>query len=454
MKRRASTLFVPLLFGVVLLGAYWLVREQQILNETALRWLFFIALSPLIFFVVRLFDFLTFDVVSRRRSVRAPLLLREMFAVILYFVLFGWAISTILNYSVTGFLATGTIVAAVLGLAMQETLGNLFAGIALHLEDSFETGDVIRSGEFIGVVEDIRWRGTRLRTFNNDIVIVPNSALARERVEIFPRNNFNARLLQFKVDFNIPPAQVIAILVQAAENVEGVAQEIPCIARVGAFGDFATVYEIKYFMRDYSQRDRIDADIRKAVWYALRRNNIPIPFPTSAFANYLPPADRHSVNADEILVQLRQVDVLSPLSDEALRKIAMSARVHRFSRGETLIRRGAESDSMLIVHEGTIAVRLDDRELAQLGPGAVVGEMALLTGETRTADVVALTDVTATEIAKDALQPILQDHPDLAAAISAKVAARRGTLSSLPIADVEEEEGMLDRIKAYFGLGS
>src|SRR5205085_5789289 len=109
---------------------------------------------------------------------------------------------------ITALLATGTVVAAVLGLALQETLGNLFAGIALHLEDSFEIGDVIKSGDFIGVVEGVRWRGTRIRTFNNNFVIIPNSSLAREKLEIFPSQNLNARVLPISVDYHIPPAHV------------------------------------------------------------------------------------------------------------------------------------------------------------------------------------------------------------------------------------------------------
>ena len=124
----------------------------------------------------------------------------------------AWVISKIFGGSrITAFLATGTVVAAVLGLALQETLGNLFAGIALHLEDSFAVGDVVRSGEVLGVVEAVRWRGTRIRTLNNNIMIVPNSLLARERLEVFPRRNLNARVLQIGVDYNVPPANVIDI---------------------------------------------------------------------------------------------------------------------------------------------------------------------------------------------------------------------------------------------------
>jgi len=459
---RRSRLFFPLFFSILLFALYWFVRSHPGLWDPlhldrgrATDALLFIAWIPVIFFFVRVFDFVAFDVfVSRRRNVRAPTLLREIVSIALYAVLLAWAISAIFGGSkITAFLATGTVVAAVLGLALQETLGNLFSGIALTLEDSFEVGDVIRSGEILGVVESVRWRGTRLRTFNNDILIVPNSVLARERLEVFPRHNLNARVLQIGVDYNFAPAMVISVLTQAASNVEGVSRDLPCFARVGGFAESAVTYEIKYFTNDYSQRDRIDADIRKAVWYAFRRNNISIPYPIRMHQRYSAPGQRHHPDAAKIVERLQNVDILSPLSAPAQEAIADAARVHVYSRGETIIRQGAQGDSMFIVHDGEVTVRVGDDEVARLGEGTFFGEMALLTGEVRTADVIALNDVVAVEITKDALQPVLHDHPELAAAISAKVMERRGGLSSLREESREEEQtSILSRIRSYFGL--
>ena len=461
MKRtRVSRLLFWLFLGIALQALHWFLRRNVEYLENArldpsriLAIEFFIAWIPLIVFAVRLVDLLAFDVLaSRRRHVRAPLLLRELVQGVLYVVLLAWAVSEIFDKNVTAVLATGTVVAAILGLAMQETLGNLFSGIALHLDDSFAPGDVVHSGDTIGVVEAVRWRGTRLRTFNNNLVIVPNSVLARDRLEVFPRTNLNARILRIPIDYNVPPAQVIDILVQAASNVEGVVRDIPAFARVGGFGDSAVEYEIKYHMHDYSQRDRIDADIRKAVWYALHRNGISIPFPIRSIQRYVPPEARRQPETREIVERLANVDVLSPLPTESQEEIAKAARVRVFSRGETIIRHGAAGDSMFIVHDGSVSVRVDSAEVATLQAGDFFGEMALLTGERRAADVVAVSDVTVVEIAKHALEPVLHNHPELAAAISAKVLERRGSLDKRRAEAGEEQESLLSRIKAYFGL--
>lgn len=454
-RTAADRLAFPAVLAIVFFAVYYPFRH---ITETDVpRYLRFGAYAALIFFVVRLIDVIAFDFALRRASV--PQLLRGIVAFALYLLLFAFLVQVILGYTLTTLLTGGAVLAAVLGLALQETLGNLFAGIALHMEDTYEVGDVIHSGDYLGVVEAVSWRATRIRGYSNQRVIIPNSMIARERLEIFPRNNLNARTLSVGVDYNFAPATVIGILTQVAAHVDGVARELPAIARVGGFGDSAVNYEIKYYTRDYSARDRIDADIRKAVWYALQRNGISIPFPIRAFQPYTPPSAGHQLTPEEMFKRLREVDILEPLSDAELQPIAAAVNVHFYSKGEAILRHGTVGDSMFILHAGSVVVRLPDdsltgwHQVAQLGPGHVFGEMALLTGEMRTADVVSTTDVVALEIRKDSLQPILNDHPDLAGAISHQMMKRKEHLDSLKdIAPEEVELTLMSKIRSYFGL--
>jgi CRP-like cAMP-binding protein len=235
--------------------------------------------------------------------------------------------------------------------------------------------------------------------------------------------------------------------------VEGVSTQIPAFARVAVLGDTSVTYEIKYHMTDYAQRDRIDADIRKAIWYALRRHSISIPYPIRTHVRYEPPTEGGQPDTTEIVDRLGRIDLLSPLTRDALTSIAGATHVHTFAKGETILRHGDAGSSMFVVHAGVVSVRVDEAEIARLGEGDVFGEMALLTGEHRTADVVACSDVTAIEITKEALQPVLRDNPGLAATISSKVAERRGGLESLRSATHEEaHHTVLSRIRHWFGL--
>lgn len=423
----------------------------------------FAAFIPLVLLIVRAFDTLAFSVVAgRRRKTPVPQLLRDIVSLVLYVVLFGSVVTTVFpTFDPKTYFTSAAVIGAVLALALQDTLGNLFSGIALAMEDSFEVGDVMKSADHIGTVEAITWRATRIRTFDNHVVVLPNSVLARDRFEVFARTNLNARVLQVPIDYNVPPAAAIEVLAQAASHVDGVATDVPCLARVASFGDSGITYEIKYFTRNYADRDRIDAAIRRAVWYALRRNEMSLPFPIRSYQPYVPPATgKHEIDRDVILERLRSIELLSPLSDAEHQAIADAARVHFYAKGETVIRRGAAGDSMYVIARGSVSIRIPDveatngsQEIAQLKEGAVFGEMALLTGEKRTANVVALTDVTTIEIDKYALQPVLVDHPELAATLSHRMSQRRDELQTILAPTPEEAETtILTRIKTYFGL--
>ncbi|HEX9502290.1 MAG TPA: cyclic nucleotide-binding domain-containing protein, partial [Thermoanaerobaculia bacterium] len=147
-----------------------------------------------------------------------------------------------------------------------------------------------------------------------------------------------------------------------------------------------------------------------------------------------------------------------PLSDQALQTLAAAVKVNFYSRGEAILHHGTTGDSMFVVHTGSVTVRVPDdsltgwHQVAELGPGTVFGEMALLTGEMRTADVVAMTDVVALEIGKDSLQPVLEIHPDLAGAISHQIMLRQEHLESLRGDPEQEELTLMSRIRSYFGL--
>jgi len=465
-------LYVPLLLTIGLFGLYLFFNEiplelpgvgdvREIVFGQRLSYLLFGALAALILLTVRLADTLVFDlIVSRRRSFVAPQLLRQLVSIVLYLLLFAAAIHAVFRISITTALLTSTtVLAAVIGLAMQDTLGNLFSGISLHMEGSFEVGDVIRSGEMIGIVEGINWRATRMRTVNNSVIVLPNSHLAKDRIEVFSRSALNARLVTVQVSYDSPPSQVIAVLEQAVGNVEGVSGEIKCLGRVGGFADSGVSYEIKYWTRNYHLRDNIDANIRRVVWYALKRNGMTIPYPIRVIQRR--PRNVEVMSAEDprrLIESLQQADVLALLSDDEMTALAEGSVVRHFTRGETILRFGQVGESMFIIKAGTVAILVPNDDatasaIAQLHAGSVFGEMALFTGESRTADVVAVTDVEAVEVGKEPLQAIMYKNPDLAAAISSKIIERHQHLEASKLAAmVNEETGILKRIRSYFGI--
>jgi len=152
----------------------------------------------LAYLIVRAFNVLIFDLVFRfRRGFEAPTLVRNIFSIITFTALF-FVIFTVRfpGINLGALFTTSAIFGVILGLALQDTLGNFFAGISLQADRPFQVGDVITVGvqRHTGVVEEITWRAVKIRTFQNHVVLISNSTAAKEPIEVCPRENLNARM--------------------------------------------------------------------------------------------------------------------------------------------------------------------------------------------------------------------------------------------------------------------
>ena len=138
--------------------------------------------------VTRVLDYVFFDVAFRfRRKVAAPALLRQIVGLLVFGIAVAFLFHEVLGVELTGMIATSAVLTVVIGLALQDTLGNLFSGLALHLEKTVQVGDIVRSGEIFGTVEEMSWRAFKLRTMEGNVLLIPNSVASRERLEVFPR---------------------------------------------------------------------------------------------------------------------------------------------------------------------------------------------------------------------------------------------------------------------------
>jgi CRP-like cAMP-binding protein len=350
----------------------------------------------------------------------------------------------------------------IIGLALQDTLGNFFAGLSLHLEQPFHILDAIKIGEVVGRVEAVTWRTTTLRTNNNSAVIFPNSKIARESLEIYSFNALNRRVIRFPAPYSIPPERVIQLTRQTAINIPNVASEKTPFVRMVEFGDSSIIYELLYWVKDYMLIHDIDAKIREHLWYIFRRNQIEIPFPVRhVLMEQL--ESRPVTEQAGYERMLQSVEILDPLNETEREALARSLVKHVYAPGELILRRGEPGDSMFIIDRGKVEVQLHAadgklQQVAVLEPGNFFGEMALLTGEPRTADISALEETEILEIRKPALKQLLDENAQLAEALSHKLAERQMGLDEYSRAMPDEERRaqtgtMLRRIKSFFGLG-
>jgi small-conductance mechanosensitive channel/CRP-like cAMP-binding protein len=409
---------------------------------------------------VRTTSFVLFDVLFRGRKAReAPEILRVLVSIAGYTTLFVVVYGFVLNRDISGVLATSAIVTVILGLALQDTLGNFFAGLSLHVEQPYQIGDVIRVGEMLGRVESVTWRTTAMRTNDNSIYIVPNSRIAREPIEIYRVDNANRRLLRFPAPYGASPETVIALIREAVSTVPSAARLRPPAVRISQFDESRLIYEVLYWVNDYLMTQDIDAAMRERVWYALSRKGLGIPLPIrhvrieSDAAAPVDPSEYEQI--------LASTSVFGPLGSQERLEIAKSGLRGVFAPGELVVRRGDAGGSMFIIIRGTAEVLLSGnsgnvQNLAVLRPGDVFGEMALFTGETRSADVKAVEELQVLEVRKPVIEALLRSNPGLIDTFSRIIGERQAHLADQAQAAGRQEAAvahtMLQRIKRFFGL--
>lgn len=413
---------------------------------------------------VRLLNAALFDFAFRvRRGYEAPTLVRNIFTLVaftvLFVLIFKWFYSDV---NLGALFTTSAIFGVIIGLALQDTLGNFFAGISLHADRPFQVGDVIVVGQqkHTGVVEGITWRAIKIRTFQNHIVLVSNSNAAKEAIEVCPRENLNARLVYFSTLYTDSPAKTIHVAREAVRDADNVSPKITPIVRIRDLGESAIDWEIKYWLEDFAKYNDTDALVRQRVWYALRRSGLTFAFPTRTLHLERKVMTRPVTLEEQIADRLSAVDIFAPLSTEELRQLATGTVGHVFAPGETLIRAGDEGSSMFVVHNGRVQVQVSDngrpRTVAVLTEGNFFGEMGLFTGEPRTASVVAMEETEVLEIGHVAMKRIFETNPDLAESISWTIAERKASLAAgshqVAQASIEESAGLLSSIKRFFGL--
>ncbi|MEZ5306817.1 MAG: mechanosensitive ion channel family protein [Pyrinomonadaceae bacterium] len=390
---------------------------------------------------------------------------RTVLTVVIYIVAFFIIFQTQFPGIQLAPLFTGsTILGIVVGLALQDTLGNLFAGIALQADKSFQVGDVITvptQGQ--GIVEAVSWRGVKIRTFQDKVILISNSIIGKATIEVAAKDHLNARLVKFNTIYTTSPAKVISVVREAVRQVDNVSQKRRPKVRIWNLGDNGIDWEVKYWPNNYRTFNDTDALIRQRIWYAFQREGIDFAYPTRTIYTARQ-SDEEEVfveTADEKLERINGVAIFAPLSTEETERISRYSHVRVFAPEEPVIVAGEKGDSMFIVHSGSVSVRIKDngelRTLNTIKPGGFFGEMGLLSGEPRAADVIADCETRVIEIRRSVLEPLFASNPELLRVIAEIVEERREVLESEVdettfTTDSPDEARTVDRLRKFFGF--
>jgi small-conductance mechanosensitive channel/CRP-like cAMP-binding protein len=401
-----------------------------------------------------------------RKSGSFPKITRDFILFTAYAIVVFVVLRTRGDVNLVGLVTTSAVLTAVIGLAAQNTLGNLFAGLALQLERPYGIYDWIQFGETVGQVVGIGWKSTRLKTFEDELVFVPNMDIAKSLLKNFSRpSRRHVMKVDIGLDYDAPPNRVREALLEALRQEPRVHWDPPPQIRTLGYNDFTITYQLRFCYDDFGVSPDLRAAVLKELWYALRRHRIHIPYPIRDVRHHhverridlaRRDEERQSARAD-----LDAVPILGDLSPAERDQIAARMLVLDYGDGEAIVRQGEAGASMFILHRGAceVFVRKGDAppvSLATLTPPSFFGEMSLLTGEPRSATVSAKGDSRLFAIDRELFGKLLAANPAISERLARTLAARQaGTAEAIDKLGLDADaqaSKMLKLIKSFFGI--
>jgi small-conductance mechanosensitive channel len=424
--------------------------------------------------IVRLCGFAIFRLLLPVANLRMPRIVEDLIITGAYAIL---AVIHLRGFGLdfTGILATSAVLTAVIAFAMQDTLGNVLGGLALQLDNSIRVGDWIRVDDVTGRVSDIRWRFTSVETRNWETVVIPNSLLMKSKFQVLGKREGEPlqlrRWVNFQIDPSVPPARVIAAAEAAVREAE--MADVSQTPRPGCvllgFDDGNMRFALRYFLTNLAADDATDSAVRVHLFTAFQRVGIRFAEPEQT-VHLISEDEAHAeaVRKRELqrrLAAVQGVDLFSNLAPEERTAVVERLQYAPFASGDVITRQGNTSHWLYIIVSGEAEIVHEQPDGGRLHVGEVraggfFGEMGLLTGEPRTATVIATADVECYRLDKNAFQDLLTTRPQLAEDISRIVASRKhdSEMADAAAAAALDQPGghndLLARIRNFFSLAT
>ena len=402
------------------------------LVQTAL-WLFIIHGS------LTIVNGLLFDrVKSNSWQAKVPRLFRDLSRVFL--ILCGAAVvfSVVWGADLGGLIAALGVGSIVLGLALQDTLGNLFSGIALLFERPFSEGDWIEVDDLTGKVIEINWRSVHLLTRELEMLIIPNAVLAGATIRNYRRpQKLHVEVVDVGFSYNDPPNKVKQVMRETALATKGVLEKPEPIIQTISYDDSSIGYRVRLFLADYDRVPQIRDEFVTLVWYAAERNNLNIPFPIRTVYHNPPTKISATEKIDRCLAQMLALSMFASIDEEILIELARYASNRSFGAGELPLAQGMHSDEFYVVLNGRASVSIAsessvrEREIAQLSEGDFFGESALSGKRISSVTVTALSDLELLVLPIENMQTALEKSTRLRQEIGAIMESRRKTIATV-----------------------
>ena len=404
-----------------------------------------------------------------------PKMLVQISGIFVFFLTLSLIAHFVFDEPLTSILVTGGGLTIALGFGVQGLINDLFSSLAIQLDPPFKVGDFINvhhrylaAEGLIGRVEETNWRTTRMWTTDRNYIVVPNSYITTQILTNYSMPKSLSRFeLNYTLDFTIPSDRAIRIFNAALLDSVGpkgpVASPRPTTILTGINSDGA-VYKLKYFLEPAQvsppkARNTINANV---LHHLANAGMSPSYDKQDIFIGKMPKRQKSWSNKEDRMDLLSNIALFQDFSGELLEAITNSFHLKELKPEEVLFNQGDEGESLFVLVEGLLEVssqvKGEKRHLSFLRPGSFLGEMALLTGEKRSADVISSTESLVGELTKESIMSSATENPEILNKMTAVVAKRRlknkamwATSAKIHDEAVQQEEkSLLARVVNFF----
>ena len=354
---------------------------------------------------------------------RVPNLARDLVRLILVLVGAALVLSTVWGTNLAALVTAVGVGSVVLGLALQDPLGNLYSGIILLFEQPFTVGDWLRVGDTVGQVVEVNWRAVHLLVGGTEVQVIPNSVLAKGSFGNVSRpSRQHSETITVRFSYNDPPNKIKRVLWTTALRTPGVLEEpCPSVAML-TYTKSAVRYALVFHVADYAQVDSVRNELLTRIWYAARRHRLQI---QTRHAH--PDAAAQAPLSTE---DLRLFPQLGLVRTGGIGETFSRGAVRQYARGEQVVAEGEILSGLHLILSGQVALTIGDgvgevKEVARLSRGEFFGEKALLGLATSNVTVTALEDLGLLVLEGEQLQALIDQTPRAAREIGRVLEARR-----------------------------
>ncbi len=387
-------------------------------------------------------------------------LVRDLLSGVVYIGTALSLIAYVFNVPVGTLIATSGVFAIVIGLALQSTLNDVFSGIALNLGRPYLVGDwIVLDDNVQGKVIETNWRSTHLLNSTNDVVIVPNSTLAKSRLTNFSSPDESHGM---SVAVRFLPTERPELVVEAMKVVLLGCTKImrplsPSVSVTGMDSDGIGV-ELTCRVRSVSKIAEARNEIYDLIYRHARSYGLLMSPSVTRGATAAEPFSSPQTN--DPLKCLLSVSLFQGLSLEEKSALSQSMIPLEFAKGRMIARQGTSLTSLILIQKGVIVVEHINEghrtEITRLSPGEFFGERGVLMGVVEPGDITALTAVKCFEIPKDRFAGLLRDRPIIAEEVGSVLAHRieieKDLLQAVSGFSITLPVSFSARIKTLFGL--